>query len=406
MSIHKKAGKWYIAYSDAMGNRHFVSSGIEHSPVGIDAADTKRKRQDNKRSAQLLGLEMERIAQGDQRSQVLRKRFAALINRTNEIQAEQSGVTLRTYFDGWVNGKLKEVGQSYGNQVQRCCQETYNAIGKRADAPIVQIDEEDVNDLVDFLTARKLSGQSINKRLHVLREMFGEAESQALVVINPVSDDHFLEETPNERQAFEVPQINLVLGVTKSIDWQTVTLFGYYCGMRLNDARSQEWEAIDFENRIITWVPQKTRRRRQKKAKIIKTPLHPVLYKHLLVVRAMCPDSAFVTPTLVKRPISNLSDDFVDFIRKAGIDPIEVPQPNKRKICLLTHHSLRHAFATDLKRTGAPDKEWTLLTGHSVRFSRWDGESISTVARIYNHVNVEDLRKWIEWLPDLTVSTV
>ncbi len=349
----------------------------------------------------MLAAQIEQAAQGSKRLKVVRKRFAAIISVARQTDAEQSGVTVRTYFDDWMFDKLPNVGTSYGNQLKLCKREFYTSLGNRADAEIVHIDEEDIENFVDSLVARNLGGRSINKRLDILIEMFGDGEDKAFVIVNPVNEDHYQMESPLERQAFSIPQTELILGATRIVDWHTMILLGFYCGMRLGDARSQTWDAIDFDGRIITWVPIKTRRRRRRKAKVIITPLHPVLYAHLLKVRQMRGESPDVTPNLAHRPISNLSGEFVGLVRAAGIDPLEQTLPNGRKQCLLTYHSLRHEFATELKRAGVSEKEWTLLTGHSAEWHRWDGEHISQVARIYNHVDVEDRRKWIDRLPAL-----
>lgn len=400
-SIHKKAGCWYVAYTDGERKRHFVNSGISHSPVGIDCKNTRKRTKENRDKAMIQAIQTEQLAQGSKRIRVMRKRCAAIISSARDTEVEQSGVTLRTYFDRWVAEKLPTAGRSYGNQLRRCKSELYAALETRSDDQIVQVDEEEITEFVVYLSNQKLSGQSINKRLYILDEMFGAAEDAAFVVVNPVTADHFKDESPFERQPLSIGQIELILTATTIVDWHTVTLFGFYCGMRLGDARSQTWEAVDFEKRVIIWIPEKTRRRHQHKAKVIITPINAVLYAHLVKVREMGGDSPCVTPSLVERPISSLSHEFVDFVRAAGIDPLETTHPNGRKVCLLTNHSLRHAFATELKRTGAPEKEWTMLTGHSVKFRRWGREPISLVARMYNHVDVEDLRKWIDLLPAL-----
>lgn len=404
-SIHKKCGKWYIAYTDGNGDRHFVSSGILYSPPGKDAKDRRLKAKESKIRAQHMADKIELAAQGFRRNGVIQKIFARMIGEQRRSDAEQSGMTLQEYFDDWAQKKMNDLSASYGRQIRRCKTEFYASTNGRIDTHIVHIDEEDISNYVDRLKERKLSGTTINKRLHILSEMFRSAEKQGYVIVNPVIEDHLRDENPNEKQAFIPSQIELILGATKKVDWHTVTLFGFYCGMRLGDARSQTWDAIDFENRKITWVPIKTRRKRSRKAKIIVTPLHPVLYDHLIKVRAMCGTEPWVTPSLAKRPISNLSEEFVGLIRAAEIDPLEVPQPNGHTMCLLTNHSLRHGFATELKRVGAPEKEWSMLTGHSAPFRRWNGEPISLVARIYNHVNIEDLRKWINKLPALRFNS-
>lgn len=402
-SIHKKNGCWYMAYTDGEGKRHCPSTGIPHSPIGIHPEDTKKKAKENRAKAMIQAFQTEQMAQGSKRLRVIRKRSAALLTSARETEAEQSGVTLRSYCDRWVEKKLPKVGLSYGQQLKRCKSELYATLGARSDVEIVQIDEEDIDDFVDSLIKAKLSARSINKRILMLVEMFGDAEDEAFVIVNPVTKEHFQEESPVEKQPLATAQVQAVLAVAKLIDWISVILFGFYCGMRLGDARSQTWSAIDFEKRVIFRVPQKTERRNRRKAKVLVTPIHPVLYAHLLRVRAMCGDSPYVTPTLVARPLTNLSKEFVDLLIAAGIDPLPTSMPNGRRLCLLTFHSLRHAFATLLKRVGAPEKEWMVLTGHMVKWSRLDGEPISKVAQMYNHVDVEDLRKWIELLPALDV---
>ena len=392
-----------MAYTDGQGVRHCPSTGIPHSPVGIDAKDTKKKAKDHKAKALIQAIQTEQMAQGSKRLRVIRKRSAALLANARDTEAEQSGVTLRGYLDGWVAKKLLTVGPSYGQQLQKCKSDLYAALRERSDAEIVQIDEDDITDFLDYLSKQKLGGRSINKRLLILIEMFGDAEDEAFVIVNPVGEEHFQEESPVEKQPLATGQVESILAVTMLLDWITMILFGFYCGMRLGGARSQTWAAIDLDKRVIIRVPQKTMRRHLRKAKVLITPIHPVLYAHLLKVREMCGDAPYVTPSLVSRPLSNLSEEFVAFVIAAGIDPIQITLPNGRKVCLLTFHSLRHAFATSLKRTGAPDKEWMILTGHAVNWSRFDGESISQVAQMYNHVDVEDLRKWIDLLPAIKV---
>ena len=78
-SIHRKHGHWYYAYTDGQGTRHAPSTGILHSPVGINAADTRRKTRENRAQAQMLAAQIEQAAQGSKRLKVIRKRFARVI---------------------------------------------------------------------------------------------------------------------------------------------------------------------------------------------------------------------------------------------------------------------------------------------------------------------------------------
>jgi integrase len=399
-SIHRKGKYWYISYADADKKRHFVSSGILHSPPGLTAEETKEKKGQAEAKAKIQAIELEQLAKGSKRISVIKNRFADIVSRARKTEAEQSGVRLRTFCDGWVEDKLAEVSKSYGCQLKLCKTELYECLGGRADGQFVHFDEEDVTDFVEFLKSKKLGGRSINKRLSIMKEMCSQAVAEALLLVNPVMSDHFQEERALERAYLATAQVESILGATQIVDWHTVTLLGYYCGMRLGDATSTPWAPpVDFEKRTITWTPQKTRWM----GKVITLPLHPILYSHLVKAYAMRGENPLLTPKLAGRPISNLSAEFVALIRAAGIDPLQTTFPNGRMMCRLSHHSLRHTFCTLLKRTGAPEKERNQMSGHSARGSRSCDSEVSQVARIYDHVEVEDLRKWIDLLPSLTI---
>jgi integrase len=399
-SIHKKGKYWYIAYIDADKKRHFVSSGILHAPPGLTPEDTKEKKGQNEAKAKVQAIEMEQLAQGSKRISVIKNRFADIVSRARKTEAEQSGVRLRTYCDRWVENKLPVVSKSYGCQIKLCKTELYESLGGRADGQFVHFDEEDVTDFTEFLTSKKLGGRSINKRLRIVHEMCSQAVEQALLLVNPVTHDHLQKEHALERGYLATAQVEGILGATDIIDWHTVTLFGYYCGMRLGDATSNQWvPSVNFEKRTITWTPQKTRWM----GKVITLPLHPVLYSHLVKVYAMRGENTFITPKLAGCPVSNLSAEFVAIIRAAGIDPLRTTFPNGRTMCRLSHHSLRHTFCTLLKRIGAPEKERNQMSGHSATGSRSSDPEVSRVARTYDHVEIEDLRKWIDLLPSLNI---
>src|ERR1035437_5830865 len=61
-SIHKKGTYCFIAYIDADKKRHFVSSGILHTPPGLTPEDTKEKKGQNEAKAKVQAIEMEQLA--------------------------------------------------------------------------------------------------------------------------------------------------------------------------------------------------------------------------------------------------------------------------------------------------------------------------------------------------------
>ena len=87
-SIHKKGKYWYIAYTDADKKRHFVSSGILHTPPGLTPGDMKEKKGQNEAKAKVQAIEMEQLAQGSKRISVIKSRFADIVARARKTEAE------------------------------------------------------------------------------------------------------------------------------------------------------------------------------------------------------------------------------------------------------------------------------------------------------------------------------
>ena len=100
----------------------------------------------------------------------------------------------------------------------------------------------------------------------------------------------------------------------------------------------------------------------------------------------MAEDRVFLTPTGVPWPwhTANLMRVFDRILLSAGI-----PKVNSEGL-KLDIHSLRHLFSTRLARAGVSLAKAQRLTGHA---------SIATLAAIYVHLDVEDLRDAVEAVP-------
>ena len=144
-SIHKKGRYWYKAYVDRYGKRHFETTGLLHTPPGIDDRDARCKKKQNRAKAQIDANNTELLETGGARVAALRAQCARMLARARQTEAEQSGLTLRNFLDAWVKEKLPDVGQSYGAQLFLCASEFYAVLDTRADMPVVETDEEDIS---------------------------------------------------------------------------------------------------------------------------------------------------------------------------------------------------------------------------------------------------------------------
>ena len=102
---------------------------------------------------------------------------------------------------------------------------------------------------------------------------FHSALRQDKIKHNPCIGIESLPEESIEREPFTAGEIGNLLKAAQG-DWKGAILFAYYTGARLGDVANMRWRAIDLEKRLITLVPEKTKRR---KKKAIAVPLHPEL---------------------------------------------------------------------------------------------------------------------------------
>src|SRR4029077_20588324 len=100
--------------------------------------------------------------------------------------------------------------------------------------------------------------------------------------------------------------------------------------------------------------------------------LHPSLEQYFLKLSASDDENAYVFPTLAnlhEGGRNGLSKQFGRILVEAKIDNPTIRQrqgdSKGRTVRLLTFHSLRHSFASELANAGVPPELRQLLTGHS-----------------------------------------
>ncbi len=276
--------------------------------------------------------------------------------------AERSGRTLERY-KGTVEGFIQELGSS-------------------ADLPVSGITPMHVESFKMAKLKSKLSPLSVNLHLKVLRAMFGSAHRKGLVERNVAAAVDFLDNVDQVRVDFSQSEIDAILIQARGTEWETATLFGFYCGMRLGDACRRTWAEIDLVGERVTWVPEKTSR----KGKTMSLPLHPRLLEHLESIAGSDDARGYLTPGLAKsKPSgrSGLSKQFTAIMVQAGVVfEVHTADGKGRARASKSFHSLRHSMNSQLLSSGVDEAVRIQISGHSD----------ARTNRRYSHVKAEGLR--------------
>jgi integrase len=151
------------------------------------------------------------------------------------------------------------------------------------------------------------------------------------------------------------------------------------------------WSDIDLDRRILYLRAEHTKSKRSRQIPLLDglvAELRAVRETQALVLRRpLRPDDrVFMTPAgcAFTAASSGAMKVFDRILAAAGIERVDA---QGRKLDI---HALRHSFASRLARRGVPLQMAQKLLGHS---------DPKLTARIYTHIEVEDLRDAVEAIP-------
>ncbi len=270
------------------------------------------------------------------------------------------------FLRGWV-ASLK-VKDGTRERYEQIVEEFLTMLGERAAFDMKAIEPAHVQAFVDRDGKLGRSGTTIVLNAKILRSAFNHAMRAGVIEKNPAGAVQLPLVINEERQPFTEGEIASLIAATKGTDWQTAILLSSEAGLRLGDAVKLQWEAVDFANGVITFIPQKTSR----KGKEVKVPLSTRLHKHLdaLASKAEAQTSPYVCPTLASREIGGrrgLSFEFAGIMERANVasGARKAQDKRSRQFSPKTFHSLRHAFVSRLANAGVAEDVRASLVGHA-----------------------------------------
>ena len=304
--------------------------------------------------------------------------------------------TAREWLESWVEIKRESRSEKTANRYGVTVRGFLEHLGPRADKDLGQVTSRDIQ---TFRTAELASGKvaaTCNVFVGTLSNAFNAARRQGLILTNPAEA---LEPLPinyrNEKEVFTLEQIAALLEAA-SPEWKGAILFAFYTGARLRDVALMRWEAVDLPNKVVRFVPQKTRR----SGKEIVIPLHPELENHLLSLPTPDRGKEYLFPTLGKaadgtghQGQGGLSGRFTDIMKKAKVVAgyKRRGKGKGRAFSSLTFHSLRHSFNSAMANAGVSQELRQKLAGHSS----------AGMNKVYTHHEMEPLRAAIGLIPSL-----
>lgn len=386
-SIHKQAGKpyFYCAFStwDAereQWRRHFKSTGTSDKKAAEEVCRTWEKAAHAGRNGKLTA---------DTAREYIARGVADVFAAANRESLPSRSV--RDWCAAWLAAKRLESAPTTLTRYAGIVARFTAYLDRKADRDIASLTVADIGAFRDSLAAN-LSCNSANLAVKTLRACLGSAFKQGLVTSNAASKVDVLKERgESRRRPFTLLEIQRTLKAAESSEWYGMTLMGIYLGARLTDCARLTWRAVDLNAGTISFVAKKTGGR-------LCVPIAKALADYLTELPSPDAPDAPIFPKLSTKTTSRLSEGFRYVLADAGLsEPVNKHSTGKgrhaaREVSELSFHSLRHAFVSILKATGASESVAMALAGHETK----------EISRHYTSIDDATMRAAVDRMPDVT----
>jgi len=217
------------------------------------------------------------------------------------------------------------------------------------------------------LNKAEKSANTFNKYTSFLKLFFKVLAKPAQLINNPFADITRKNLTPLSRRELSIDELKKILTEATG-DMALLFGIGTFTGLRLGDCCTLQWNEIDFKNRIIKRIPNKT----AKKQKPVKIGIPAPLFYHLAEIPEKL-RKGFVLPEIAEQYLGNYSrsrlcQKIQTVFKNAGIEtqkPGTGPGTGKRAVVEVGFHSLRHTYVSIHAMGGTPQAIIQDNVGHS-----------------------------------------
>ena len=363
---HHQSRFWRVRFTDATGKRV-----------------TRTLKTTDKSIAMKMASDLELAARRAREGSFSTDRGRDLVNQLLVASGNSAldQYSTKEFFERWLAGKKKTKAANTGIRYATTVETFLDHLGPLSKKPLSSILTRHIEDFRDKLHAKGRATATLRMDMKTVNGVFAQAVKQGLISTNPAAAVELDDAAGAEKSPFTPQDLSQLLAFA-SPDWKTAILLGAYAGLRLSDAAKLTWNAVDFENGILNFKPQKTAR----KGRTLSIPMHPVLAAHLESIAGEV--GGPICPSLAGKGTggkSGLSSRFLRIMQEAGIDnrASKVNASQARAVSAKSFHSLRHFFNSALLNAGVDEKTRMDLSGHTT----------TSINRKYSHAETETLRK-------------
>lgn len=302
--------------------------------------------------------------------------------------------SVKDYLASWLKRKELEAGETTHARYAVICEQFLAHLGPKGERDLLQLTAKEFVGFRDC-QARKLSANSVNVGLKVLRAAMAQAVRDSLIDINEAARVSLLKrEDKFQRRPFTLAELRQILAVADD-EWRGLILFGLYTGQRLGDLAALTWQNLDLEHRELRLSTAKTGRRQ-----II--PLSKQLVQYVESLPAGNDPKTPIFPRAYDAATDGTmsgrnSKQFNAILVQCGLAR---PQPHtstgkgrsaRRHQNELSFHCLRHTATSLMKNAGVSELVARDIIGH-------DSASVSAN---YTHVDEATKRLAVDQMPDI-----
>lgn len=308
--------------------------------------------------------------------------------------------TARAFFDGWLARRKHEVKPATFVAYEARARHFLGWLGDKAAQPLSEIAVTDIQRYRDS-EAKRVSAQTVNIAIKIMRIMFEDARRDNLVADNPAKDVRTLKakDAASTRRPFAPAELRAILSVADD-EWRSIIIFGIYTGQRLGDIAKLTWANVDYAANEI-------RLRTSKNGRVVNIPITSPLRNHLETLPAGDNPRAPVHPrafAVMERQgrVGMLSRQFGEILTDAGLAQVRTHgsmgkgRNARRATSELSFHCLRHTATSLMKNAGASSAVVEDIIGHNS----------AEMSAHYTHIDSAAKRKALDAMPDVTQAKI
>lgn len=359
--IQRPDSKYWIAcYTDLNGRQLKKSTKISIRAVPPCTKTASQLRWD----AEEVAREYERIARSGTTTAVQVRKVISDIHEKVSGNSVKTW-TVREWFEYWLNNSKGSITDSTFKKYSQVSKDFISFLGAKADSSLEMVTPDDVLKYRDYLKARGLCAVTINDTMSkIVKASLRQAQENGYLTLNPVTPLKPLKDDvpPKKRKDFSEEEVIKILQAVKGGVWEGYILCLIGTLLRLEDAKTLKWEAVDLEKRKIVLNAKKTNYSHE-------IPMTNDFYQWLKK-RPAGIGQAPVFPELISKKSggkTGISATFKKIMKKAGV-VAQVVRKGKgmgRTTCSLSLHSIRHYGITKLDKMGVSLSHKMAMGGHT-----------------------------------------